>query len=333
MKNLFKILILIFVIEMINSCTKISNDQNQNVEPTFKCDYKPLDQNLEDRQMGVKNPAYAVEKDRVSNLKYFIHSSILKMPYGSIWVLGADSAAVMWTGISNCRVKFLKTTNIIEADIIISSDNPNHTLDLNLSPELINLPDKVTARTVSTNVIGRAAKNIAINDLLAAYPFKKSTICHELGHSILFKHTDIPATSDPNSAYISQTPLSDAQSIMNSVFSASNPILNFSSSDILAARLFYPDLILALGGFNASSKTSSTIDFAFTKPTNSYPVYWIQVEITSPANIISNKFYLLTDIMKISGLNKGLYKIRIKGLNYRKDVSGDWTSYLSVTVI
>lgn len=276
------------------------------------------------RQYGVISELMSVNALNVANIRYFVHSSISNCKKPEEWKTAISSAAKKWNDITNCRINFVQVTTIGTADLIISSDDASNTF---LKSSLMNIESPTVATTdMPAKTLGSICKYIAIRR--GSDPSNRlNAMMHELGHALGYYHSD-----GIDGIHIHGTSTSDNNSVMLKTISSNT---TFTTGDLRAARLFYPDIILSIGGFSILPDGSGRVKMTITSPSTSYPIYWLKWERwnSSGTSLLEAK-YVKCDVttFSLSGIPKGTFKFRVCGYNYRKDVNSDFTIFKTVTV-
>ncbi len=285
----------------------LENDNDPDLEDMVFA--KDRQQALADNEM-----VNAITSSNVKNITYFIRPSVLA-DCGVNWFNVIAVAAADWTGLSNCRVNIGRTFVESSADIIIGSD-----IDTGMPLQAQNLPFGVTA-IAAFPMDGVPGRFISINASLDWMPKKRSTIIHEMGHTLGFWHT---GTNEAQRVH--GTPANESGSVMN--LSQWNGGSNFKPGDIRMARMFYPDTYNMPTNFNAQNLGGGELGISYRNPANlTRPYYWIRLAVyNTNGNIISVQYRRST----VSGSNnshnfilygwKGTYLFALRGCNFRRDV-------------
>jgi len=149
------------------------------------------------------------------------------------WQTDIQNAIANWNNVQGCRVDLIYTTAPF-ADITIRGDH--------LSPGLFGYS------AFPSN--GAPGSEVVLNVDDAPDYRRMTTITHEIGHCLGFRHTDfVDYESTDNAVVIYGTPLRDANSVMNSG-SAPNrqqPWVGFSTYDVIAFQNLYPVYASSVG--------------------------------------------------------------------------------------
>lgn len=258
---------------------------------------------------------HIVSQSNVKYIKYYIHPSVLN-DCGQAWINAIAQARTEWNGIANSRV-FLQETNLQQiADIVIRSGTE--------------LP-AIAWATVAT--YGNVGSSLVIHKDQDNFPHKKLVIMHELGHNLGFYHTDLY-----DGVLLHGTTNNDPLSVFNS--GANNNLPNkFSSKDIRAIRLLYPNQLRKPSYFSATKISAGKVRIKYRNMEKSLkPFYWIRVlKYDSNGNLLGRK-----DFKSDSNSNgydsvvwgghtpNKTYKFAVRGLNYKKDVHSSRTSKKAV---
>ncbi|MCB0596007.1 MAG: hypothetical protein H6557_24540 [Lewinellaceae bacterium] len=284
----------------------------------------PQNSLVHERQYGVSSGTMAVSAAKVAAIKFYVHPTVNNCQNPTAWISAITTGTQNWTNISNCRVKFTQVYSSGSADLIISSDEASNTF---LPSSLINLPSSVLARTkFPAPTLGTVCKFISIRK--GGNPTNRvNAIMHELGHALGYFHTN-----GSDGTLIHGTPTTDNSSVMYQITSSNT---TFTNGDLRAARLFYPDIILMPGGFNALPDGVRRVKIVISSPPTSYPIYWLNYEIwnsTGYTRLSSGDIKCNSTTFFLEGISPGTYKFRVRGQNYKKDVQSDFTSFKTVTV-
>lgn len=141
------------------------------------------------------------------------------------WADAAQSAIYEWNAATNERIHFFMTQSL-PADIILIAD--------------ADLPGDICAagRTPSGGAPGNRVRINPAHDTLT-FADKKLMMVHELGHTLGFRHTDVPTLPGEDEATrIGNTPLTDGASVMNTGLCGTD-WAGFSDGDYWAIRTLW----------------------------------------------------------------------------------------------
>ncbi len=277
-------------------------------------------------------PTGVVDFSNVTNIKYYIHSSIANLT--GDWEGAIHDALDDWENISNCRVSFVETTSISSADIRFFND---------------------AATGVSTSYMPVCARNIPGDSHMAAYPSngepgswvsinnhwntssqgnRETIIRHEVGHTLGLRHDNSSSEGAVTSCGVNiglsvkltGTPTVESSSVMdNSVFT-STTVRNFTSNDKKAATFLYPEgqSAVVINTLTQYYKTSSSKDIKFTMTSPSVRMYRYHVERLPPWSstpVQTSEYVTTSNTFWMYNVPHGTWRFRINGLNYGEDVT------------
>ncbi|MBE8719456.1 M57 family metalloprotease [Sphingobacterium pedocola] len=192
---------------------------------------------------------YSVSPTVSSSIKIWVSGTI---PTGGTddWRTAVQNAINAYNNVQYVSYHLELTNSSSMANIIIQSDNGT-------------LPDGTLASAYLPNANGNTGSSVFVNlDAMSNYPFSDSEktyiLCHELGHALGLRHSDIPGVSNPLNYLIPGTPTSDPNSIMHSIWSF-HTWNDFSSDDKTALRYLFPATPTITGSGAVCSEETYTV--------------------------------------------------------------------------
>lgn len=305
---------------------------------------------------SARTSQYALNPDAVltwansGGITYFIDPSVNSIPgFGAQWVTAILEGTTDWNNIPSCHVQFTRVMQAAGAELIFYADG---------SPLLPgcgqNLGGNVVARSRYPEG-GNIGAWISINDNISAffdYNGMVSTIRHEVGHALGFRHSDMYNRIDgggnegANSTttcgqqvfggnLLLATPDRDLNSVM---VSASDGFTNtpFNNFDIRAAQLLYPDdcCAPALSGWAQDVGIGGLKEIRYYL--NNIPIGWdaARIQMFDGAGSLMRTWLIngdQTEYGTLPNARHGTFTLRARGVNYRRDFEGTQTSEFTVT--
>lgn len=283
------------------------------------------------RQRAVSLNA-AVSSAKVNVIKYFIHPSVNNCNNASTWLSAISSSVQNWTNITNCRVAFILTTQQSQADIIFSSDEPANS-SWNLPATYIDLSTQYGSGTrakgslPSITSVGKPGKYISINRFSTATN-RLTAMMHELGHNIGFHHSN----QTSGTALFNTPDPDDNTSVMFGDASQNNSTA-FNTGDIRAARLLYPDDLIAPASFSVTPGGSKKVNVTVSTPSSTKPPYWLSLERYSTSGVFLETLWAVHNGTTFTFASpSGTWKFKARRSNYKMDVFSPYTAFVTVTV-
>ncbi len=152
----------------------------------------------------------------------------------SAWKSTIQSAVSNWNNLSNSRVSFTYQSSPSNPDIMVYYNA--------YSGGFYAVADQAYENNPGSYIY--------INSLVASGLTsleREEIITHELGHTIGFRHTDWQNSGESSANNIPFTPSFDSQSVMNSGSGGLRSWNGFSSNDVVATRVLYPNSLTAPG--------------------------------------------------------------------------------------
>lgn len=295
-------------------------------DSTKVCEYS----GIEERQRSVFWDK-TVQPLHVATIRYFIHPSVSSQCYqGSQWVSAIATSVQNWNAITNCRINFIQESQQSTADVVISSDHPDHAWLPNGAKNLNNQNPVPIAVAPVTNGNRKEGPFVSINRA-SQTSNRVMAIMHELGHAIGFFHSNVVVNSNQ---YLHGTP--DPDGTTSIMYATETTTTTFNDADFRAARLLYPDAVNPPSSWNAQPLPgySGVVKITVSTPTITYPPYWLHVQRCNSSGTVIQEYWLAhtATTYNIGGIPQGTYKFRIRRTNLGRDITCAWTNYVTTTI-
>lgn len=171
-------------------------------------------ENPQGRDQHYRGP-YLVSDTYVTNIKFFIDSSV-----PSDWATAIRGAITQWNNVSGTKLAMSEVTTRSQANTVVTTGYSSENW---VAQAYLPSSNRRPGHTMTINT--------KYNSLNSGY--KLFTIVHEMGHIFGLYHTD-----QTQGTFITGTPRTDANSVMNSYVLPWN---GFTSGDVSAVQIIYPD--------------------------------------------------------------------------------------------
>lgn len=179
-------------------------------------------------RISQRQAVWLLKDEIVKDIKVYISPGVTPA-----WKTAIGQAIADWNSVTDTKVNFREVLIAPYADVIISTKYE--------APPADGTANWV-ARQHLPKIDGTIGGGMTLNTYYNAetempITYKRFAVAHELGHAIGLSHTDIPGGNFVD-YQVCGTPKKDMNSVMNSFVL---PWAGFTSYDVIAARVLYPD--------------------------------------------------------------------------------------------